>query len=162
MSKPKRTLLVTAFAVAAFCILLQESGQNSPAAAGAAETVAASTLPAHENPTPDSLWKLLLERKQVLDRIAENIRMSMSAGRVDVSEYAQARTAALLAGLDLCQTQSERIEIRGEILQWHVKAEAWAQQRMASGRATEVDFERVRVARLNAEIDLVKAQLKER
>lgn len=159
---PKRAILVTALAVTASGILIQENGRNTPTSAGAAETGAVSTLPAHENPTPDSLRKLLLERKQVLDRIAENIRMSMNAGRVEASEYAQARTAALLAGLDLCQTQSERIEIRGEILQWHVKAEAWAQRRMASGRATEVDFERVRVARLNAEIDLVKAQLKER
>ncbi len=162
MSKPKWSLLATTFAVAASCILIQENGPNTPASAGAAQTRNVTTQPGRENPTPASLRKLQLERKQVLDRIAENIRMSMNAGRAEASEYAQARTAALVAGLDLCQTQSERIEVRGEILQWHVKAEAWAQRRMASGRGTEVDVERVRVARLSAEIDLVKAQLKER
>jgi hypothetical protein len=131
---------------------------RGPTPRASAQTVAAS---ADSGPAPsrESLRTLQEERKGILDRIAVHMQRQMEAGRIEASAYGEAKIAALLAGLDLCETQAQRVEIRRAILQWHRRAEAWAQARYQSGRATEVDCDRVRAARLEAEIEWTQAAL---
>jgi len=161
MSKLNGLILSTGLLLTLSGLLLQADTFNvsAPMHAGISSGAPAVALPG--DAPPAALRKLLLQRKEILDRMAETIRRWVEAGRSEATEYAEARRAALMAGLDLCETRAERIEIRREILQWHVKAEAWAEQRVTSGRATEMDLDKIRVTRLEAEIELLKEQLAE-
>jgi hypothetical protein len=161
MSRLQGIMLSAVLLLTLSSLLLQADTSNLSAPMPAGVSPGAPTITLAGDATPAALRKLLLQRKEILDRMAESIRRWVEAGRSEAAEYAEARQAALLAGLDLCETRTERIEIRREILQWHVKAEAWAQQRVASGRATEMDLDKIRVTRLEAEIELLKEQLAE-
>ncbi len=107
---------------------------------------------AHE----DQLRQLLRERQRILEGIADNAKRYVDAGRMTASEYAQARKAALLAGLDLCETQAERVAIRREIVASDEQTEAWLERRAASGRAGEGERNQAKLTRIESEIDLLK------
>lgn len=159
MSMSPATRLVTALTIMLVSISWFGPGSD-PATSAEAMTAPDTGSQERTGPsTPDALRALLRERQQVLTRMADRLEKQMQAGRIDISAYGQARVAALLAGLDLCTNRAERIEIHRKVLHWHDQAEAWTQRRYQSGRATETDRDRVRVARLEAEIELCKEEL---
>ena len=104
----------------------------------------------------EELHRLLQERHQLLEGIAENAQRYVDAGRMTASEHTALKKAALLAKLDLCETRAERIEIREEIVSLDRKAEAWFERRAGSGRVGEGERDRARVRRIESEIELLR------
>jgi hypothetical protein len=127
--------------------------------ARAGESLASTTSQAAGEAMQKQLRQLLLERKQLLEKRVEDMKVFVDAGRVSGSEYAKAREAALLAGLELCNTKAERIEIRREIVEIYKVAEAWAKRRADTGRATQSELDEAKVACLEAEINLLREKL---
>ena len=134
---------------------------RAKAGAKAAETPTSTTVQAAGNATQDRLRQLLLERKQLLDKIAEIAKMSVEAGRRNAAEYAQAEQAALLAGIDLCNNKSERIEIHSEIVKLYRDLERSTERLVEMGDSTQVQVDKVRAIRLESEIGLLKEQLRD-
>ena len=83
----------------------------------------------------------------------------MTAGRATIMDYIDVKVPALRAGLDLCSTRAERLEIRREILQRYEQAETWTRRRFQSGRTSEIELGRKQVDRLEAEIALLTEEL---
>ena len=78
------------------------------------------------------------------------------------SEHAALKKAALLAKLDLCETQAERIKIREEVVKLDRRAEVWIERRAASGRAGDQERAQARLTRIESEIDLIRERLSDR
>jgi outer membrane protein TolC len=62
--------------------------------------------------------------------------------------------------MDLCNTPNDRIEILEKIVQFHKKCEEQVARRADEGRATRIDVEKAKLARLEAQIELVRENLK--
>ena len=109
-----------------------------------------------DNAIRDQLRKLLLERRQILNRIAQDMEVRLKHGVGNISEYGQAKKAALLAGIDLCNTGGERIEIYQEIVKLYKELEEHDKRCAEAGMIGQEGLHAVRVARLEAEIDLLR------
>ena len=116
MLKPMRAILAVLLVALVSTVLLQNNSPNALESVKAAESPAADTA---TSVIQERLHQLLLERKSILDGIAEAIERQMKFGRGNLIEYAQARKAALLAGIDLCESKDERISIRKDIVKLH-------------------------------------------
>ena len=161
MSRPLKAVLTGLLIVTASAVFLLDKNRNTLRSARAAETPTSTTVQAASNATEGQLRQLLLERKQILDRIADSVRKSVEAGRASISEYAQARKVALLGGIDLSNTKGERSEIHREIVKMYIEVERVMEKEIARGRIAPAGLDKVRVARLESEIDLVREQLNE-
>ncbi len=103
--------------------------------------------------------QVLLERKTYLERIAKEKEIALKLGRGTLRDYKQARVAALLAGIDLCDTKAERIEIRRENLKLLTDIEKSMEREYRTGHLPEGALHQHRIARMEAEINLLKEQL---
>jgi hypothetical protein len=130
---------------------------NLAKAAEASETNVVAGI--QESPERE-LQQLLLERKMVLSSIVDSMKIFMESGRIGLDAYMDANIALLRAEMDLCQTLNERLEILQKIVQFHKECEAWMARRAADGRATQMDVDKVKVARLGAQIELAREKLK--
>ena len=129
---------------------------NVAQAAEVSETeVVAEGRESHES----ELQKLLIERKKLLTRIVQSMKIFLEAGRVGIDEYRDANIALLRAEMDLCRTRNERIDILQKMVQFHTTCEAYVERRAAEGRATRIDVERAKIARLEAQIELIRENL---
>jgi hypothetical protein len=106
------------------------------------------------------LHKLLLERQQILDKMADHALKFAEEGRVSMVVYTKAKATALRARLDLCETSAERVNVFKQLVKLYMDAEAWTERRATSGRATAVDVDMAKADRLNAQIELTKEELK--
>jgi len=159
MSKPLKASLATLIIITVSSVFLRYDSGYALKLVKAAETQTPTQVQATGDATHDQLRKLLLERKEILDRIAEDIEVRLKHGAGTISEYEQAKKAALLAGIDLCSTKSERIEIHKEIVKLYRELEAWTMRRHEHGQGGQVDLDMAKAARLESEIDLLKKQL---
>lgn len=155
MSRSLRVVLIAFVLIAASAVFLMGNQWKITRSARAGESLASTDIKA----TQEQLRQLLLERKELLEKRVEDMKVFVDAGRVSGSEYAKAKEAALLAGLDLCDTKAERIEIRREIVEIYKIAEAWAKRRADTGRAPQSELDEAKVACLEAKISLLKEQL---
>ena len=151
-------LIVTIFAV----LIISGSGVKSDSfnvvqAAKASETDAAAK---GREEYEKELQELLTERKQVLSDVVASMKIFLESGRIGIDEYMNANIALLRAEMDLCKTQNERLEILQKIVQLHQECEAWMARRAEEGRATEADVKKVKVATLEARIELLRAKMK--
>jgi len=95
-----------------------------------------------------------------LDEIAEDIERNIGAGRASMAEYAEAKTASLTAGLDLCETKDDRVKIYAEIAKLQKNSEEWTKRRYELGQVGQVDLAKAKVARIESEIDLLREKLR--
>ena len=160
MSKPLEASLAALLIITVSSIFLRYDSGYALKLVKAAETQTPTQVQAPGDAPHDHLRKLLLERKQILDRIAEDIEVRLKHGAGTISEYGQAKKAALLAGIDLCNTKSERIEIHEEIVKLYKELEEHDKRRAEAGMIGQEGLSMVRVARLEAEIDLLREELK--
>jgi hypothetical protein len=135
---------------------MHPGGLNVAQAAGASEPDAAEGRDSLEN----ELQQLLTERKRLLSPIVESMKIFFESGRVGLEEYRDANIALLRAEMDLCKTQDDRLKILEKIIQFQTTCEAWVARRAAEGRATQMDVNKAKVARLEAQIELVRESLK--
>ena len=106
------------------------------------------------------LRALLLERKQLMDSSSDRAELLMTAGRMEFVEYAQLKKAALLAGINLCNTKQERIEIHMEVVKLSIQVSENVERMAESGRASSQEWHDAKLARLEAEIALLQERLK--
>ncbi len=155
MSRSLRVVVMAFVFIVASAVFLIGDNRAPLSSARADESLTSTDNKAMQ----ERLRELLLERKQLLEKRVEDMKVFVDAGRVSGSEYAKVKEAALLAGLDLCDTKAERIEIRREIVEIYKITEAWAKKRADTGRAPQSELDEAKVARLEAEINLLKEQL---
>ena len=127
----------------------------------APEIPSSTTGQAGSNAIQDQMRQLLLERKHLLERNAAEIKNSFQHGRESASDYVRARIAALLAGIDLCNTKAERIEIHNEVVKLWIELERSMEAEYRGGQLSVGGLNHVKIARLEAEMDLLKEQLNE-
>jgi hypothetical protein len=108
----------------------------------------------------NELQQLLLERKMVLSSIVDSMKIFVDSGRIGLDAYMDANIALLRAEMDLCQRPNERLEILQKIVQFHRECEAWTARRATDGRATQMDVDKAKAARLEAQIELAREKLK--
>ncbi len=98
--------------------------------------------------TQDQLHKKFVERKQLLDRIVEEAKLSLQFGRGSINslEYRQATEAALRAGIDLCQSKEERISIFDEILKLYATREKQLELEFKAGKRGTSDMREAKLA----------------
>ena len=89
------------------------------------------------------------------------MKRSPEHGQGSVSDYTQARITALLAGIDLCDTKADRIEIHSEVIKLWKEIEKQMEREIEKGQCPAVEMNKISVARLEAEIDLLREQLRE-
>lgn len=159
MSKPLKAVITALLVIAASAVFLMGNNRHTIKSARAGELPVSTAVQAAGNAMQEHLHQLLLERKQLLDKRVEDMKVFVDAGRVSGSAYAKVKEAALLAGLDLCNTKAQRIEIRREIVELYKEAEDWAKRRAANGRAPQSELDEAKVACLEAKISLLKEQL---
>jgi len=135
---------------------MHPGGLNAAQAAGASQPGAAEGRDSLEN----ELQQLLTERKRLLSPIVESMKIFFESGRVGLEEYRDANVALLRAEMDLCKTQDDRLKILEKIIQFQTECEAWMARRAAEGRATQMDVNKAKVARLESQIELVRESLK--
>jgi hypothetical protein len=157
MSKSLKAILAASLITFVSAVLLQNHRLNIVRSARAAES---SSVKTENTVTQERLHQLLLERKQILDGIADNIKKQMKFGRGVLREYSQARKTALLAGIDLCQTKEERISIRREIVRLHDAIGKQIQMEADVGQIGTNGLSKARADRLKSEIELLREQLK--
>jgi len=150
--------MLAALLIALVCsVLLQNHRLTVLKSARAAETPSAQ---AGDTATQAQLRQLLLERKKILDRIVDIIDRRRHSGQWDLGDYSRAKKAALLAGIDLCETKEERIGIRKEIVQLHHAIYRETQMDCSAGQIGQQGLAEARAARLDSEIGLLREQLK--
>ena len=158
MSKLMRVMLSVSLVVMTFTVLQQYKHLGTSRSAMAAETATAQAPAAQ---THYLLRQLLLERKRLLERNVEEMKRSLEYGQGSVSDYTQARITAVLAGIDLCDTKADRIEIHSEVIKLWKEIEKQMEREIERGQRPAVEMNKISVARLEAEIDLLKELLRE-
>jgi hypothetical protein len=143
---------VTIFAVLAISPAgMHQGGFNAAQAAAASEG---------RNSRESELQQLLMDRKIVLSRIVDSMKIFLESGRAGFDEYRDANIALLRAEMDLCKTRNERLDILEKIVQFNKTCEAQVERRATEGRAPKFDVDRAKVATLEAQIELVREKLK--
>jgi len=143
---------VTIFAVLA----VSPGGFNAVQAAEASEPAASEGRDRLES----ELHELLTERRRLMSRVVESMKIFFESGRADPDEYRDANIALLRAEMDLCKTRNERIEILQKIIELHKTHKAWMERRAANGRTARSEVEKAKVVRLKAQIELAREKLK--
>jgi len=162
MSRTLITRLVF-FAVAILTVLIitcsgvKSDSYNLAQTAKASETdVAAQARKKYEK----ELQQMMLERKILLTRNVESMKIFAESGRVDIGEYRDANVALLRAEMDLCKTKDERLDILEKIIQVHKKYKEQVARRIALGQSSEIELNKAKVATLETRIELVREKLK--
>lgn len=136
---------------------MNPGGFNVTHAAKASETsVANESREQYES----ELQQLLTERKTLLSRNVESMKIFFESGRASMDEYRDANIALLRAEMDLCKTRDDRLKILEKIIQFQTTCEARVARRAAEGRATQMEVNMAKVARLEAQIELIRENLK--
>ena len=162
MTKVSRTGLIILVVITFAAIMKSPAGVNPghfnvAQAADASETgVVAEGREIHES----ELQQLLMERKRLLTHIVQSMKFFLESGRVGIEEYRDANISLLRAEMDLCKSRDDRLKILEKIVQFHTTCEERVARRAANGRATEMDVNKVKVARLEAQIELIRENLK--
>ena len=136
---------------------MNPGGFNVAQAVKASETGVVAEGPENRE---SELQQLLLERKSLLSRNVELMKIFLESGRVGIEEYRDANIALLRAEMDLCKIRDDRLKILEKIIQFQTTCEAWVVRRAAEGRATKIDVNKAKVARLEAQIELARENLK--
>jgi len=150
-------LVVTIFAVLAISPAgMHPGGFDVAQAAAASEPSDAEGREKYES----ELKQLLTERKMILSRNVELMKIFLDSGRVSIDEYRDANIALLRAEMDLCKTRDDRLKILEKIIQFQTTCETWVARRADDGRATTMGVNRAKVATLEAQIELARENLK--
>jgi outer membrane protein TolC len=136
------TALVTA------AVLLTAGAQEKP-------TKAMAEAPAKK------VKELQNERIAALQNAADLSRRLAQSGRIDLRDALEDRLALLKAELDAAETESERISLYKKAVGSLKEYEALAQRRFEAARETDLNFNRIKARRLEIEIQLEQAKIKQ-
>jgi outer membrane protein TolC len=107
----------------------------------------------------ERLRELTTERYEILKKILESLDKSFDTGRTPLPEWRDAKVALYMAKADLSSNVAEQIEVYEEIVDFLRSAEQLARRQADSGRLSEADVGRARLATIDAEIALERLRL---
>jgi hypothetical protein len=107
----------------------------------------------------DKLRELLEERYEILKTFVETQKQLVKIGQGSVRKIAEATAAMLRAEADLCSTYPERIEIHERIVTILRENEDALAREAKAGYASPEAVAKVKLARLEAQIELEKMKL---
>ena len=102
----------------------------------------------------DRLQELLTQRYEILQRMVEDERRQLEAGRVDVATFQNLTDAMYRAQADLCPTTEERVRVYEKLVEFLTAQERLVEQQVEAGRALRVQVAQAKLVTLNARIDL--------
>ncbi len=105
-----------------------------------------------------SLRDVLIERRDMLQKKLQNLEQKSKAGLVDSKELQQAKIDLLRVESELAESPQKRIDILGQIVDLYKEQEKRTQQLLDAGRATQDEFDKAKLQRLEAEAELTKAK----
>lgn len=106
----------------------------------------------------DKVHQLLTERRDTLQERRDSIEASFNSGRTESNILIGAELDLLDAKLELATQPNERIAILDKMVSDMKRIEDWARGRFENGTGLRHDVLLAKAARLQAEIDLLRAQ----
>jgi hypothetical protein len=157
-----RTLItgLVFLAVAIFAVLIIPSSGIKSDSFNVIQAAKASETSKSPEQYKSKLQQLLLERKTLLSRNVESMKIFVDSGRMDFGEYRDANIALLRAEMDLSKTKDERLDILEKIIQLHKKYEEHVTKMIAIGQSSEIGLNKAKAATLEARIELLREKLK--
>jgi multidrug efflux pump subunit AcrA (membrane-fusion protein) len=114
--------------------------------------------PAKKADGPDKIKELLKERRDVLQKVADQLMVQYRAGQITGRVAMLAQKAALEAGLELAETPAERIDGLRNLLKLAEQIHAHTEAQVEVGKAAQVDALQTRAIVLEARITLLRAE----
>jgi hypothetical protein len=140
------------------CVLVITTAFLARRAPASSTQVTASTEPSSPA-SGDRLRALQTERYETLKKIVESIRPFVETGRVALTDLRDAEVAMCHAEVDLCTMPAERVKVYEKIVDLQRTYEANMTRKAASGRGSQVEADKAKVATLEAQIQLEKLKL---
>jgi hypothetical protein len=147
---------VFATSFVASVVLAQPAATTNPAAHDVDPAVTAFLAPVQAQSGDNELRQKLIERHNVAVKLLELRLNEYRRGLVPLSEGMAAAGAVAEAKMDLAQSDDERAKVAQQTLDVMKVAEARIEKQVQAGFGSEADLDRTRLARLNAEIELLK------
>ncbi|HBG78470.1 MAG TPA: hypothetical protein DDW84_06465 [Phycisphaerales bacterium] len=107
--------------------------------------------------TVEDSRKLLMERRDILQKTLHDVEMSYNAGRADSKQIGQVKIDLLRVEIELSETPQKRIDLLSQIVTIYAEQEKSTKLLLDAGRTTRGELDRVKLQRLNAEEELAKA-----
>jgi uncharacterized protein (TIGR03067 family) len=104
------------------------------------------------------LEKLLQERQEVLKEVVDVALADFKMARIDYTNVLEAQRELIQAQLEQATTREQKIALYKQLVQNLEKVEEVADARRQAGEGSQLDRLKARAARLQAQIDLVRAQ----
>jgi outer membrane protein TolC len=113
-----------------------------------------------EAPT-QKLKELQKERIATLKKLVDQVSSDWGNAKASYEKVLEAQILLLRAELDAAEKEADRIALYGKVIDVLKKHEATAKANLAAGRAPGTDVLRIRARRLDVEILLEQAKVKE-
>jgi beta-lactamase regulating signal transducer with metallopeptidase domain len=113
---------------------------------------------AHEEKIADSSQTILLERKDLLQKMLETAEQKFQSGLCGPMEVLEAKLNLLAVEKELAGTSQERIVVLHQIAALRQEAENTTKLMFESGRATEAQLNQAKLERLKAQEELARAE----
>jgi len=107
--------------------------------------------------TVEDSRKLLMERRDILQKTLHDVEMSYNAGRADSKQLRQVKIDLLRVEIELSETPQKRVELLSQIVTIYTEQEKSTKLLLDAGRATLEELNKAKLLRLNAEEELAKA-----
>ncbi len=101
---------------------------------------------------------LQLERRAVLQEALRAVERAYHAGQAQLASVIESRRELSRADLDLATTQHERLAVYKRLVEEATALEKATKTQFESGQATQIDLLKSTAARLEAQIELARAQ----
>ena len=101
---------------------------------------------------------LLLERRAVLQEAVRAVERAYHAGQAQLASVTESRRELSQADVGLATTQQERLAVYRRLVEEATALEKATKTQFESGQATQIDLLKSTAARLEAQIDLARAE----
>lgn len=101
--------------------------------------------------------KLLMERRDILQKILQDVEQKYDAGRANSRELQEAKIDLLRVESELAETPEIRINILNQVVTMYLEQEKTTKLLLDAGRTTQNEFDKIKLLRLEAETEFVKA-----
>ncbi|MHB0946386.1 MAG: hypothetical protein ACYC3B_04390 [Sedimentisphaerales bacterium] len=107
--------------------------------------------------TVEDSRKLLMERRDILQKTLHDAEMRYNAGRADSKQLGQVKIDLLRVEIELSETPQKRVELLSQIVTIYAEQEKSTKLLLDAGRTTLEELNKAKLLRLNAEEELAKA-----
>jgi len=110
-------------------------------------------------PHSKEIKALMVERRAVLQEAVRASERAYHAGQAQLASVIESRRELCRADLELATTQHERLAVYKRLVEEATALEKATKTRYESGEATQIDLLKSTAARLEAQIELARAEI---